>query len=66
MVTSLTLISYRDGVCVNRVLGKHHLDSFYKCASFHVSNPLHPDVIHFHVFGSVAWDGIHDEKRKAL
>ena len=40
MLTSLTLISCRDGVFANCVLGKHHWDSFDKHASWHASVPL--------------------------
>jgi hypothetical protein len=29
-------------------------------------NKLRPDVIHFHVFGNVAWAHTPDEKRKSL
>ena len=40
MVIGLPLVSYRDGVCVNCVLDKHHWDSFEKRASWHASGPL--------------------------
>jgi transposase InsO family protein len=40
MVTSLPLVSCRDGVCVSCVLGKHHRDSFDKCVSWHALTPL--------------------------
>ena len=40
MVTSLPLVSCKDGVCVDYVLGKKHRDSFDKCASWHASGPL--------------------------
>jgi hypothetical protein len=40
MVTSLPLVSCKDGVCVGYVLGKHHRDSFEKCASLHALAPL--------------------------
>ena len=33
MVTGLPLVSCKDGVCASCVLGKHHRDSFDKCAS---------------------------------
>ena len=33
MVTSLHLVSCRDGVCVGCVLDKHYRDNFDKCAS---------------------------------
>jgi hypothetical protein len=33
MVTSLPLVSCRDGVCVGFVLNKYHRDSFDKCVS---------------------------------
>jgi hypothetical protein len=41
MVTSLPLVSCRDGVCASFVLNKHHWDSFEKHASWHASGPLH-------------------------
>ena len=34
------MVSCRDGVCSRCVLGKHHRDSFEKCASWHFSAPL--------------------------
>jgi hypothetical protein len=40
MVTGLPIVSCRDGVCIVCVLGKHHRDSFDKCASWHASGPL--------------------------
>ena len=40
MVTSVPLVSCRDGVCVGCVLDKHHRDIFDKCASWHASGPL--------------------------
>ena len=40
MVTGLPMVSCRDGVCSGCVLGKHHQDSFDKCASWHTSAPL--------------------------
>jgi hypothetical protein len=40
MVTSLPLVSCRDGVCVDCVLSKHHRDNFDKHASWHASTPL--------------------------
>jgi hypothetical protein len=40
MVTSLPLVSCRDGVCAICVLNKHHRDNFDKCASWHSPTPL--------------------------
>jgi hypothetical protein len=40
MVTTLSVVSCRDGVCSGCVLRKHHLNSFDKCAFWHVSGPL--------------------------
>jgi hypothetical protein len=40
MVIGLPLVSCRDGVCANCVLGKHHRDSFDKGASWHAPHPL--------------------------
>jgi hypothetical protein len=36
----IPLISCRDGVCFNCVLGKHHQDSFDKCSFWHSLAPL--------------------------
>jgi hypothetical protein len=44
MVTSLPLVSCRDGVCFDCVLGKHHWDNFEKCASWHAPGPL--QIVH--------------------
>jgi transposase InsO family protein len=35
------IVSCIDGVCASCVLGKHHWDSFEKCASWQSSGPLH-------------------------
>jgi transposase InsO family protein len=46
-VTSLPFVSCRDGVCTSCFLGKHHQDSFEKCASWHASDPfqlVHSDL----------------------
>jgi hypothetical protein len=40
MVTSLPMVSCKDGVCSGCVLGKHHRDRFQKRASWHTSAPL--------------------------
>ena len=40
MITGLPMVSCKDGVCSNCVLGKHHRDSFEKRASWHASTPL--------------------------
>ena len=40
MVIGLPLVSCKDGVYSGCVLGKHHRDSFDKCASWHASSPL--------------------------
>jgi hypothetical protein len=40
MVTSLSLVSYRDGVCAGCVFDKHHQDSFDKHVSLRSSTPL--------------------------
>ena len=40
MVTSLPMVSRRDGVCSGHVLRKRHRDSFEKRASWHASTPL--------------------------
>jgi hypothetical protein len=40
MVPGFPLVSCKDGVCVDCVLGKHHCNSFEKHASWHASTPL--------------------------
>jgi hypothetical protein len=40
MVIGLPLVSCRDGVYASCVLGKHHRDSFEKCASWKTLGPL--------------------------
>jgi transposase InsO family protein len=52
MVTSLPHVSCRDGVCVGCVLGKHHRDSFDKCASWHTSGPL--QLVHSDLCGPLS------------
>jgi hypothetical protein len=52
MVTVLPLFSCRDGFCVGCVLGKHHRDSFEKCASWHASGPLH--LVHSDLCGPLS------------
>jgi hypothetical protein len=49
MVTSLPLVSCRDGVCVDRVLDKHHRDNFDKYACWHASGPL--QLVHIDLCG---------------
>ena len=39
IVTGLPLVSYKDGVCSDCVVEKHHRDSFDKCASWHAWFP---------------------------
>jgi transposase InsO family protein len=58
MVTGLPLVSFRDGVCVGCVLGKHYRDNFDKCASWHASTPLqlvHSDLCG--MFSSASFSG---------
>jgi hypothetical protein len=52
MVTSLPLVSCRDGVFVSCVLGKHHQDSFEKCASWQASGPL--QLVHSDLCGPLS------------
>ena len=49
MVTGLPMVSCKDGVCSGCVLGKHHRDSFDKCASWRASVPL--ELIHSNLCG---------------
>jgi hypothetical protein len=49
MVTSLPLISCKDGVCVICVLKKNHWDSFEKCDSLHASSLL--QLVQSYFFG---------------
>ena len=49
MVTSLLMVSCKDGVCSSCVLGKHHRDSFDKHASWHASVPL--ELVHSDLCG---------------
>jgi transposase InsO family protein len=53
MVSVLPLVSYRDGVCVSCVLGKHHRDIFDKCASWHASGPL--QLVHSALCGPLSY-----------
>jgi hypothetical protein len=53
MVTSLPLVSCRDGICVGFVLDKHHQDSFDKCDSWHASTPFH--LVHSDLFGPLSF-----------
>jgi hypothetical protein len=52
MVISLPLVSCRDGFYASCVLGKHHRDSFDKCASWHASGPLH--LVHSDLFSPLS------------
>jgi hypothetical protein len=52
MVTGLSPISCRNGVCASCVLGKHHRDSFDKRASWHTSGPLH--LVHSDLCGPLS------------
>ena len=49
MVTGLSMVSCKDGVCSSCVLGKHHRDSFDKRASWHASVPL--ELVHSDLCG---------------
>ena len=49
MVTSLPMVSCKDGVCSSCVLEKHHRDSFGKRASWHASVPL--ELVHSDLCG---------------
>ena len=49
MVTSLPMVSCRDGVCSGCVLKKHHWDNFDKHASWHASIPL--ELVHSDLCG---------------
>jgi hypothetical protein len=52
MVIGLPLVSCRDGVCSNCVLGKHHRDIFDKRASWHASGPL--QLVHSDLCGPLS------------
>jgi hypothetical protein len=52
MVTSLPLVSCRDGVCASCVLDKHHRDSFDKHASWHASGSL--QLVHSDLCGPLS------------
>ena len=56
MVTSLPLVSCKDGVCVNCVLKKHHRDNFDKRASCHASGPL--QLVHSDLCGLLPSDSL--------
>ena len=49
MVTGLSMVSCKDGVCSSCVLEKHHRDIFYKRASWHALVPL--DLVHSDLCG---------------
>ena len=49
MVTGLSMVSCKDGVCSGCVLRKHHRDSFDKRASWHTSVPL--ELVHSDLCG---------------
>jgi transposase InsO family protein len=52
MVTSLPLVSCRDGVCASCVLNKHHRDNFDKCASWHATRSL--QLVHIDLCGPLS------------
>ena len=49
MVTGLSMVSCKDGVCFGCVLRKHHWDNFDKHASWHASIPL--ELVHSDLCG---------------
>jgi len=51
MMTGLQMVSCRDGVCSGCILGKHHLGSFEKHASWQASTPL--QLVHSDLCGSL-------------
>ena len=53
MVTSLLLVSCKDGVCFGCVLEKHHRDSFDKRASWHASVAL--ELVHSDLCGPLPY-----------
>ena len=53
MVTGLPLVSCKDSVCSGCVLGKHHRDSFDKCASWPASVPL--ELVHSDLCGPLPY-----------
>ena len=56
MVTGLPMVSCKDGVCSGCVLGKHHRDSFDKCASWHASVPL--ELVHSDLCGPLPYASV--------
>ena len=48
-MTSLLMVSCKDGVCSGCVRRKHHRDSFDKCASWHAWVPL--ELVHSDLCG---------------
>ena len=52
MLTSLLMVSCRDGVCSCCVLEKHHRNNFDKHASWHASVPL--DLVHSDLCGPLS------------
>jgi hypothetical protein len=52
MVTSLPLVSCRDGVCISCVLDKHHQDSFDKSASWNALGRL--QLVHSDLCGPLS------------
>jgi hypothetical protein len=52
--------------CVNYIVNHTPTKDLKNITHEEAWNKINPYVIHFHVFGSVAWAHIHDEKRKGL
>jgi hypothetical protein len=52
MVTSLPLISWRDGVFAGCFLGKHHWGNFDKCSSWHTLT--HLQLVHNDLCGPLS------------
>ena len=48
-MTSIPMVSCKDGICFGCVLGKHHQDNFDKRASWHASIPL--ELVHSDLCG---------------
>jgi hypothetical protein len=53
MVTGLPLVSCEDVICASFFLGKHHWDSFDKCASWHALGPL--QLVHSDLCGPLSY-----------
>jgi hypothetical protein len=52
MMTSLPLVSCKDGVCSSYVLSKHHQDSLDKHPSWHAST--HLQLVHSDLYGPLS------------